>query len=78
MAFLHGVIQILERKLALFFVSSSTAEQTHVENFILMEADVTKEEEKKGQLPEPGNQASRSSFLAAALFNAPETMLTIL
>ena len=47
MAFLHGVIQILERKLALFFVSSSTAEQTHVENFILMEADVTKEEEKK-------------------------------
>ena len=47
MAFLHGVIQILERKLALFFVSSSTAEQTHVENFILMEADVTKEEEKR-------------------------------
>jgi hypothetical protein len=28
-------------------------------------------------LPDPGNQASRSSFLAAAWLRAPDTMLTI-
>ena len=28
-------------------------------------------------LPDPGNQASRSSFLAAAWLSAPDTMLTM-
>lgn len=28
-------------------------------------------------LPDPGNQASRSSFLAAAWLRAPDTMLTM-
>ena len=33
-------------KVGPFFVTSSTAKQTHVENFILMKADVTKEEKR--------------------------------